>query len=802
MEHLSLPRGANRTLPAEARRLRVVISWRDDSEADSEVDIDASALLLTGARRVRSDADFVFYNQPSSPDGAVHHTGRTRSEATVEERLSLDLDELGQDVEVVAIAASREEGTFGDLSELRLLLLDAANTTLAVCDIDDAGLETAFVFAEIYRRGGEWKVRSVAQGWDSGLAGLAQDFGVSIDDEPDESDDLAQEATGQGHGQNTSQDAAALPAAGPAAAGDAPLEDPAIDPVDDLVDDLVEVVDTDDAGAPEVAAASAYETGSTGETAPPTATVVATITVSTGEGAAPATTTVSGVVANVGADGVADDATAQAADPAPVPTTPARKGVRTRKVAPVQAKPPALRLAGAEGWQPARLFSIYGVGSAGEQEKRATSALLSTMMGVRAFARAIVSHFGAPGGAVEAYLEVPFELGEARVYPDGVLRVARAGKIWTGLVEVKTGDGQLRRDQVENYLDVARAQGFDAVITISNDIPPAAGEHPVEVDKRKLRKVALHHLSWAEVLHEAQMALTHRGVADPLQAWVLHELIRYLQHPRSGASGFEDMGSAWVGVREAVSAGTLRTGDRKVPAVAEAWIRLVRQLRLRLTAELGVTVTHVLPRKIATDPVARIAATTARLVSSGELEATVRVPGAAGPLTVVADLRTSQIRTSVRIQAPQEGGAQRRVTWLLRQLKDAPDDVLVDVSFSSRSGSTCERLGDVRDQPAVLLPERDVEVAAFTLSRTSPMGTKRSGVKNAFIPSVTDGLESFYTAVVQPLRAWVPPAPKLLDDPNNPDAPDDVAGGDDSLDPGEAEPDLPGDGEPDLQDAG
>jgi stress response protein SCP2 len=729
----SLARGANRTLPSEARRLRVVLSWRDDGDAD----VDGSALLLSEARRVRSDADFVFYNQPTSPDGSVNHTGRSRSETSVEERLSIDLDEVAADVAVIAVAASREAGTFGDLTDLRLRVLDAANTVLAVCDVEDASTETALVFTEIYRRGEDWKIRCVGQGWDTGLSGLAQDFGVTVEEDPDAALTVVPD-------------------------DETPLDGTSVE--ETPVEDLVEVVDAEDESSAEDP--SVETAGDTPASGAASTTVVTTVTVSASTDD-PTTTAVHADVADV-------------ADPTVTPSVPgasARSGVRTRKVAPPQAKPPALRLAGADTWQAARLFSVYGVGSAGEQEKRATSALLATMMAVRGFARGVVSHFGAPGGAVEAYLEVPFELAEARVYPDGVLRVARAGKTWTGLVEVKTGDGQLRRDQVENYLDVARAQGFDAVITISNDIPPAAGEHPVDVDKRKLRKVSLHHLSWAEVLHEAQMALTHRGVADPLQAWILHELIRYLQHPRSGASGFDDMGAAWVTVREAVSAGTLRVGDRKVPAVAEAWIRLVRQLRLRLTAELGVTVTHVLPRKVAADPVARVAATTTRLVTSGELEATVRIPGAAGPVSVVADLRTSQIRSSVRVPAPQEGTAQRRVNWLLKQLKDAPDDVLVDVSFSGRSGSTCERLGDVRNAPGTLIPERDVAVAAFTLSRTNPMGTKRSGVKNAFIPSVTDGLETFYSSVVQPLRAWVPPAPKFSDEPEDQvdeQAPDDA----------------------------
>jgi hypothetical protein len=451
------------------------------------------------------------------------------------------------------------------------------------------------------------------------------------------------------------------------------------------------------------------------------------------------------------------------ADPTPSPRR-AGKGVRTRKQAQPKAAKPTLRLAGDESWQAARLFSISGVGNAEEQEKRATSALLATMMGVRAFGRGITARLGAPAGAVETFLEVPFPRGEQTVFPDGVIRVSRGSRMWTGLLETKTGNNQLRHDQVENYLDVAKQQGFDAVVTLSNEIPPGVGEHPVAVDRRKLTKVALFHLSWAEVLHEARMVLTHRGVDDPVQAWLLSEFVRYLEHPRSGAAGFDDMGSSWVPVREAIAAGTLRAGDRKVPAVVDAWTRLIRHLTLRLTAELGVTVTHVLPRKLATDPGARSRAGIESLASSGCLTATLKVPGAVGPVTVVADLRTTQVRVSAKVAAPTEGASQRRISWLLRQLKEAPDDLLIEVQFQGGRESTCELLRDVREKPAALTGSSGSQVSSFLLTWNQPLGSKRSGVRGAFIPSVTQAVENFYAQVVQPVRPWVAPAPQLPED--------------------------------------
>lgn len=159
---------------------------------------------------------------------------------------------------------------------------------------------------------------------------------------------------------------------------------------------------------------------------------------------------------------------------------------------------------------------------------------------------------------------------------------------------MKTGSNQLEAEQLECYLDVAREQGFDAVITVSNQIPAVAGSHPTIVDKRKLKKVALHHFSWTQLLTEAVMQKVHRGVADPDQAWILGELIRYLEHPRSGAMEFEDMGAAWTGVRDAVVAGTLRSNDKGAAEVASRWDQLMRYACLRLGRQLGVEVQPVL----------------------------------------------------------------------------------------------------------------------------------------------------------------------------------------------------------------
>lgn len=415
-----------------------------------------------------------------------------------------------------------------------------------------------------------------------------------------------------------------------------------------------------------------------------------------------------------------------------------------------------------ETWHAARLIPTSGISGAEEQERRATSALLAVMSAVKEFGRAITAPLGAPSGAVETFIEVPFMVEDRRVYPDGLIRVSRGSRSWVCLVEVKTGSNELDAAQLDTYLDVARAEGFDALLTISNQIPAIAGTHPTSVDKRKLRKVAIHHLSWTQVLTEAVMQKVYRGVADPDQAWILGELIRYLEHPRSGALEFEDMGSSWVNVREAVAAGTLRASDKAAAEVASRWDQLIRYACLRLGRQLGIEVQPVLSRRELAEPALRAQALVESLVKCGLLDGSLRIPNAVGPVTLRADLRAGRVFASVDIDAPREGRPQTGINWLVRQLKDAPDTLRVDCfARHGRGASTSQLLREVRADPAVLIDDPKRELRTFRLTASAAMGTKRGHGRGSFVGAVLELLDGFYASTVQTIKPWAAPPPKL-----------------------------------------
>jgi len=417
-----------------------------------------------------------------------------------------------------------------------------------------------------------------------------------------------------------------------------------------------------------------------------------------------------------------------------------------------------------DSWHPARLIPVVGIRSTDEQEKRATSSLLAVMHAVPEFGHALLTPLGAPKGRISTYAEVQLKDAEGKTHiPDGAIVVERGKTAWRCLVEVKTSSAQLREDQVSRYLDMARVHGFEAVLTISNQITSAVDHSPVTVDKRRLRNLGLYHLSWWRVLTEAIVQHRHRGISDPDQAWILGELIAYLDDERSGASGFQDMGENWVKVRNGAADGTLRASAPEVRDVAERWGQFIDYLCLGLGQDLGREVRPVLPRK--QSHAERVEAVATELAEGGRLTAAIRVPDAIGPITVEADLRARRVTTSVTVDAPGDGRPATRINWLARQLKDAPDGLVIEATFPNIRGTTACLLSDLRDNPQSILssdPKRPPK--SFRLALSGPLGTKRGKGEKSFVRETRQQTIAFYRDLVQDLRPWRASAPKLPDE--------------------------------------
>lgn len=180
MTHAML-KGSN--VPLDAMAVRAVLRWTPGAGVP---DVDASALLLGASGRVRSDEDFVFYNQPRHPSGLVRRLPKRSAAGGLTDTIEADLSALDPSVDQVVIAASCDEAAFEQVRDLRISLYDSASADgdpLAVFDVRaETGEETAIICGELYRRGDGWKFRAVGQGYPTGLVGLATAFGISVDE--------------------------------------------------------------------------------------------------------------------------------------------------------------------------------------------------------------------------------------------------------------------------------------------------------------------------------------------------------------------------------------------------------------------------------------------------------------------------------------------------------------------------------------------------------------------------------------------------------------------------------------------
>ena len=189
---VSLAKGGNVSLSKEAPGLTTVIvgvGWDVRQTTGADFDLDASALVLGSNGKVLSDRHFVFFNNLTSPDGTVEHTGDnlTGEGEGDDEQVKVNLASLPPEVDKVVFPVSIYDAdarsqSFGQVRNAFIRVVNqAGGAELARYDLtEDASTETAMVFGELYRNGAEWKFRAVGQGYSSGLAGIARDFGVGV----------------------------------------------------------------------------------------------------------------------------------------------------------------------------------------------------------------------------------------------------------------------------------------------------------------------------------------------------------------------------------------------------------------------------------------------------------------------------------------------------------------------------------------------------------------------------------------------------------------------------------------------
>jgi hypothetical protein len=415
-----------------------------------------------------------------------------------------------------------------------------------------------------------------------------------------------------------------------------------------------------------------------------------------------------------------------------------------------------------------RLIPVSGIGSVVEAEQRASSAFLAVLSVVRDLSLELLTPLGASrarNALVETFIEVI--LPKTKVRPDGLIRVSYGKNEWSAFVEVKTGTNSLTADQINSYFDLAREFKIDRVLTISNEIAHKDGVHPTDgLRVRSNSTVQVSHISWSAIVSSALRIKRHKGVDDPEQSWLLEELIRYLQHPASGALDFSDMGSNWVAIRDGAREGTLTKRTEGIEDVTTRWDQLLRFGALGLSADIGEDVDLVFARG-QKDVKQRTSGLIDSLSESGVLGGSLRIPNTIGDLSIEADLRARQLTAFVDVSVPQDKGLRGRISWLVSQLDGAPGDLAIESYPKNARTCTSATLAQIRDDRFAILDDDRRETHRFRVVKRAEMGAgRKTGTRSpGFIDTVLALINDFYGDVVQQITPWQPSAPKRAKQP-------------------------------------
>ena len=420
-----------------------------------------------------------------------------------------------------------------------------------------------------------------------------------------------------------------------------------------------------------------------------------------------------------------------------------------------------------ESGERARLIPVC---NARQKELAAVSVVLAVFRIVPEYAKVMLEEAGAPSSKrsrltamTEVCFKKPKQTRKNLPRPDGLLVVDTSRREWAALVEGKIKNEELKPEQLERYLDLAREVGAEALITISNQFATVPSHHPVRVNKQKTRSVDLYHFSWLSLLSNAQLLSEADSIKDREQAIVLKELIRFLEHDQSGIQPFDRMGPLWKDICAKVqNAETLKKTDPILEAAIADWHQLCRYLALTLSTRIGKRVAISLNRKHKKNPQARVDDHINTLISRYRLADDFSIPNTAGDIHLEADLRRRTISLSMRLDPP---GDKKRptaaVNWLTRQLKDKKtDNLLITCHWPRRIEATTLNFQDATEHPDDLIPEGVSELpTALEVRRVVDLAGKFRGAKTMVENTVTAFVD-FYRQVGQNLTPWVAPPPK------------------------------------------
>lgn len=367
----------------------------------------------------------------------------------------------------------------------------------------------------------------------------------------------------------------------------------------------------------------------------------------------------------------------------------------------------------------------------------------------------------------EYLTEVVFE-GFQGERPDGYIRIGS----WQAIVEAKSDSKRLDTGQLAKYVEIARQKGFDAVLTISNEMVARPDHHPCyDTLKAKTRTVGLFHFSWQHIFTRICLWVESEGRLDPEQVVILKDFRDYLSAKKSGLNRFTQMSPSWRGlledVRKLSGSQSLSLSSENANAVLRDWFFEERYICLQLSEHLKAEVKLHVPRKYlgGTGSVLRFDDSMVDLTQHLTLQSRFIVPNAADSIHLKVDLGQKKIEVSMWLQAPKDIPTTKgRIGWLMRMLADVDQEfmsqILIHCSWRGKSGQHVFSLSEIKSWKGII--PRDLASVSITYFEIKMICDDAVGFRSPikFVQKTELLVHSYYQQVGERLKKWVPKPPK------------------------------------------
>ncbi|NOX73132.1 MAG: hypothetical protein GXP03_05785 [Alphaproteobacteria bacterium] len=413
----------------------------------------------------------------------------------------------------------------------------------------------------------------------------------------------------------------------------------------------------------------------------------------------------------------------------------------------------------------ARLFPVLSTTS---KEGRTTSIVLACLAAIPEFGKEVLASIGQKTGVrtgVDVYTEVVFtkHSSEIKDRPDGLITLKNRSGEWRALIEAKVANSKLEADQIERYRVLAKDNGVDCVITLSNQFATNPNIHPLEEVRKSRSKIPVFHWSWMHILTTVDLLLSQGRISDAHQRDMLNELRRFLSHESAGVKGFDRMPAQWSDLNKLVSSGgTIAVRSGAAIVSLNAWHQETRDLSLILSRLTETGVTEKLSSKHRNDVKQRQKDELDILRKHLQLRCVLAIPNAAAPVEISADLRRRCLNVGMSLRAPENKVTTKaRLNWVLRQIKGEDQDLYIRLHWPGTSQPSQFPLGELRENVEIATVGKEhLSPRAFHVFLSRRIGAKFTQQTN-FISELERIVPEFYRNIGSELTAWKKSAPRI-----------------------------------------